>query len=75
MTVMTKKTLKTFWEVTLPDFFLPHYINGWEMVKSHVAAYINLVFLTFLVMGVLYAFNYRVSVEKIVQVVSPIPGK
>lgn len=67
-----KRTAKTFWEVTLPDFLLPHYVSRWDMIKTHISAYINLAFLVILVMGVLYALNYTVSIDPMIKVISPI---
>ena len=67
-----KRSTKTFFEVTLPDFFLPHYVSRWDAIKSHVQAYINLIFLVFLVMGFLYATNYKFTLERNVTIVSPV---
>lgn len=67
-----KRSTKTFFEVTLFDFFTPHYVSRWDAIKSHVQAYINLIFLVFLVMGFLYATNYKFTLERNVTIVSPV---
>ena len=75
-----KRSTKTFFEVTLPDFFLPHYVSRWDAVKSHVQAYINLAFLILLIVGVYNAkqawINLQNNINTIqtqnVQIVSPV---
>jgi len=75
------KYMKTLWEVILPDFFLPHYVSGWDAVKSHIAAYINLIFFTLLLIGFLNAGNawdtlkHNMFVQNNVQITSPVGGK
>ena len=54
------------------DFFHLKDFTMWQIVRAHVQAYINLVFLALLVMGILYMTNYRVQINPMVKTISPI---
>jgi len=54
------------------DFFHLKQHSTFQIVKAHIQAYVNLVFVALLVMGILYITNYRVQINPMVKTISPI---